>query len=188
MMMHHDGQPLWTRRALRPAQPGRFLRRAGAVDLQVTILTPSVGSKGYEQPFATALVLEPGRRPAGRGLPLRRQPLHRHQRRPSVAQAAQHARQLRRFYNPLNLLLALPRFDKVWADRVVFQLLGMVGLAKSIYQCAAGCGGCGRADRTLRSDAAPQVPDGGSRQRERGACRTVPRSSFRCCIVTSLAE
>jgi hypothetical protein len=28
----------------------------------------------------------------------------------------------------------LPRFDKVWADRVVFQLLGMVGLAKSIYQ------------------------------------------------------
>ena len=38
------------------------------------------------------------------------------------------------FYNPLNLLLALPRFDKVWADRVVFQLLGMVGLAKSIYQ------------------------------------------------------
>ena len=38
------------------------------------------------------------------------------------------------FYNPLNLLLALPRFDKVWADRIVFQLLGMVGLVKSIYQ------------------------------------------------------
>ncbi|MGA2069493.1 MAG: hypothetical protein ABSG86_31365 [Thermoguttaceae bacterium] len=41
------------------------------------------------------------------------------------------------FYNPLNLLLALPRFDKVRANRVVFQLLGMVGLAKSIYQSRA---------------------------------------------------
>ena len=38
------------------------------------------------------------------------------------------------FYNPLNLLLALPRLDKVWADRVMFQLLGMVGLAKSVLR------------------------------------------------------
>jgi hypothetical protein len=38
------------------------------------------------------------------------------------------------FYNPINLLLALPRLDRVWADRVMFQLLGMIGLAKSICQ------------------------------------------------------
>jgi hypothetical protein len=38
------------------------------------------------------------------------------------------------FYNPLNLLLALPRFDKVWADRIMFQMLGMIGLVKSLYQ------------------------------------------------------
>jgi hypothetical protein len=38
------------------------------------------------------------------------------------------------FYNPLNLLLALPRFDKVWFERILFQLLGMFGVAKSIYR------------------------------------------------------
>jgi hypothetical protein len=38
------------------------------------------------------------------------------------------------FYNPINLLLALPRFDKVWADRIMYQMLGMIGLVKSLYQ------------------------------------------------------
>ena len=38
------------------------------------------------------------------------------------------------FYYPLNLLLAFPRFDEVWTDRVVLQMLGRVGLAKSICQ------------------------------------------------------
>lgn len=42
-------------------------------------------------------------------------------------------------YNPLHLLLAVPRFDKVRfdkvrAERIAFQLLGMSGVAKSIYQ------------------------------------------------------
>ena len=53
------------------------------------------------------------------------------------------------FYNPLNLLLALPRFDKVWADRVLFQLLGMVGLAKSIYQSRLAQAADYRADREI---------------------------------------
>ena len=135
MMMHHDGQPLWTWRGLYGLlNQVRFLWRAGAPTCQVTLLTPWVGSKGYEQPFRDGLVLS---RAGG-------QPIEQYQYDGNHCLATSDAHPWRRqinmlvsyaaFYNPLNLLLALPRFDKVWADRVVFQLLGMVGLAKSIYQ------------------------------------------------------
>jgi len=135
MMMHHDGQPLWTWRGLYGLlNQVRFLRRAGAASCQVTLLTPWVGSQGYEQPFYDGLVLSK----AG-GLPIEQYQydgnhclatVDAHPWRRQVNMLAGYAA----FYNPLNLLLALPRFDKVWADRIVFQLLGMVGLARSIYQ------------------------------------------------------
>jgi hypothetical protein len=35
------------------------------------------------------------------------------------------------FYNPVNLVRALPRIDKLWAERIVMQVYGMFGLAKS---------------------------------------------------------
>ena len=135
MMMHHDGQPLWTWRGLYGLlNQVRFLWRAGAASCQVTLLTPGVGSRGYEQPFRDGLVLSK----AGG------QPIEQYQYDGNHCLATSDAHPWRRqinmllsyasFYNPLNLVLALPRFDKVWADRVVFQLLGMVGLAKSIYQ------------------------------------------------------
>ena len=135
MMMHHDGQPLWTWRGLYGLlNQVRFLRRAGAATCQVTLLTPWVGSKGYEQPFRDGLVLSK----AGG------QPIEQYQYDGNHCLATSDAHPWRRqfnmlasyaaFYNPLNLLLALPRFDKVWADRIMFQLLGMVGLARSIYQ------------------------------------------------------
>ncbi len=142
MMMHHDGQPLWTWRGLYGLlNQVRFLWRAGAATCQVTLLTPWVGSQGYEQPFRDGLVLSK----AGG------QPIEEYQYDGNHCLATSDAHPWRRqinmlvsyaaFYNPLNLLLALPRFDKVWADRVVFQLLGMVGLAKSIYQSRGWLGG-----------------------------------------------
>ncbi len=135
MMMHHDGQPLWTLRSLYGLlNQVRFLWRAGAASCQVTLLTPWVGSRGYEQPFRDGLVLSK----AGG------QPIEDYQYDGNHCLATNDAHPWRRqinmlvsyaaFYNPLNLLLALPRFDKVWRDRIVFQLLGMVGVAKSIYQ------------------------------------------------------
>ena len=58
MMMHHDGQPLWTWRGLYGLlNQVRFLWKAGAPTCQVTLLTPWVGSQGYEQPFRDGLVL-----------------------------------------------------------------------------------------------------------------------------------
>src|SRR5262249_54062217 len=58
MMMHHDGQPLASRGSLYGLlNQVNFLRRAGSVSVQVTILTPSVGSKGYEEPYAKGMVI-----------------------------------------------------------------------------------------------------------------------------------
>ena len=59
MMMHHDSQPLYT--------PGssygllnqvRLLRKAGAVDMQVLMLTPAVGSRQYDEAFESGLVFD----------------------------------------------------------------------------------------------------------------------------------
>lgn len=134
MMMHHDGQPLWTWRGLYGLiNQVRFLWRAGAPTCQVTLLTPWVGSNGYEQPFRDGLVL--GK--AGG------QPIEDYQYDGNHCLATSDAYPWRRqinllasyvsFYNPLNLLMALPRFDKVWVERILFQVLGMFGVAKSIY-------------------------------------------------------
>ena len=99
----------------------------------MTLLTPWVGSRGYEQPFHDGLVLS---KAGGR-------PIEDYQFDGNHCLATSDAHPWRRqinmlasyaaFYNPLNLLLALPRFDEVWGDRIVFQLLGMFGLAKSAY-------------------------------------------------------
>ena len=59
MMMHHDAQPLYTRG--RPAgllNQISLLRKAGAVSLQVLMLTPSAGSKNYEKPYTSGMVYQ----------------------------------------------------------------------------------------------------------------------------------
>src|ERR1700732_1273568 len=59
MMMHHDGQPLSSRGNLYGLlNQVNFLRQSGSVSVQVTILTPSVGSKGYEEPYEKGMVIE----------------------------------------------------------------------------------------------------------------------------------
>ena len=135
MMMHHDGQPLFTWRSLYGLvnQVG-FLRRAGAVTCQVTLLTPSVGSRGYEQAFRDGLVLE-----SAHGEPVEE---YQYDGNHLVATADPHPwrRQVNlllgylSFYNPVNLVRALPKIDKLWAERIVLQFYGMFGLAKSVVQ------------------------------------------------------
>ena len=79
MMMHHDGQPLASRGNLYGLlNQVNFLRKSGSVSVQVTILTPSVGSKGYEEPYEKGMVIDEAGDHKVRGLPVRRQPLHRH--------------------------------------------------------------------------------------------------------------
>ena len=57
MLMHHDGQPLYTRGSpYGLLNQVRFLQRCGAQSLQVTMLTPAVGTRGYEANFERGLV------------------------------------------------------------------------------------------------------------------------------------
>jgi radical SAM superfamily enzyme YgiQ (UPF0313 family) len=134
MMMHHDGQPLISRGNLYGLlNQVNFLRRAGAVSVQVTILTPSVGSKGYEEPYEKGMVLER----AGQQVvedrhfdgnhciaTLDPQPW-RKQLNLYLAYAS--------FYNPLNFVRTILNWkDPVWGMRTLYQAYGMAGFVKSV--------------------------------------------------------
>src|SRR5437879_8800908 len=59
MMMHHDSQPLYSRKGpYGLLNQIRLLRKAGAVSLQVLMITPSAGTKLYEQTFTGGQVID----------------------------------------------------------------------------------------------------------------------------------
>ena len=135
MMMHHDGQPLWSWRNLYGLlNQVRFLRRAGAVSMQVTILTPSIGSKGYEDPFRNQLVMS---RVGG-------VPIEDFQYDGNYCIATEDPHPWRKqlnmflayasFYNPVNFLKTSLKIDSLWAYRVTYQLYGMMGVVRSLNQ------------------------------------------------------
>ncbi|MDQ3440095.1 MAG: radical SAM protein, partial [Planctomycetota bacterium] len=134
MMMHHDTQPLYS--------PGtnygllnqiKLLRKAGAVSLQVLMMTPSAGTKLYEGTFTDGLVLK---NVGGREV------------RPYMYDgnyviASKHARPWRKqlnmltgylyFYNPLWFLIAAIRHKtKVGGKPAWMQIVGMMGLIQTI--------------------------------------------------------
>ncbi|GAB4135952.1 B12-binding domain-containing radical SAM protein [Thermopirellula anaerolimosa] len=134
MMMHHDKQPLWSWRSLQGIlNQVNFLFKTGAITCQVTMLTPSVGSKGYEQPYQDGIVLK-----SAAGVPV--EDFHYDG---NHAIATGHASPLRRqlnmiaaylaFYNPINLVRSLPKWDPLWKERIATQLWGMYGVAKSMW-------------------------------------------------------
>ncbi len=133
MMMHHDGQPLYSRGNLYGLlNQARFLRRAGAFSFQVTFLTPSIGSKGYEQPFADRMVFESvgsakieDRHYDGNHC------IATHDHRPwrkqlnmLLAYAC--------FYNPVGLLRDFFRFDSLWQFRMIHQVFGNLRLIMTL--------------------------------------------------------
>jgi radical SAM superfamily enzyme YgiQ (UPF0313 family) len=134
MMMHHDGQPLRSKGNLYGLlNQVRFLRKAGSVSVQVTILTPSVGSKGYEESYEKGMVIEQ----AGE------KKLEDYQYDGNHCIATEDPRPWRKqfnvwmayfaFYNPLNFLRALTRWkDPLWDVRVLWQVYGNIGLVRSI--------------------------------------------------------
>jgi radical SAM superfamily enzyme YgiQ (UPF0313 family) len=136
MMMHHDGQPLRSKGNLYGLlNQVRYLRRAGSVSVQVTILTPSVGSKGYEELYEKGLVLEQ----AG----AHKVEDYQYDGNHCVATEDPHPwrKQLNiylayaSFYNPLNLVRAVARWkDPLWHYRVLYQVYGMAGLVKSFLK------------------------------------------------------
>jgi radical SAM superfamily enzyme YgiQ (UPF0313 family) len=136
MMMHHDGQPLASRHNLYGLlNQVNFLRKSGSVSVQVTILTPSVGSKGYEESYESGMVIEK----AGN------HQVEDYQYDGNHCIATNDPRPWRKqfnlymayasFYNPVNFVRAIANWkDPVWSYRVMYQAYGMAGLVRSVAQ------------------------------------------------------
>ena len=134
MMMHHDGQPLASKGNLYGLlNQVNFLRSSGSVSVQVTILIPSVGSKGYEEPYETGMVIE-----EANGKKLED---HHYDGNHCIATHDPHPwrKQMNiylaylSFYNPLNFVRAVVKWkDPLWTYRVMYQVYGFVGVLRSI--------------------------------------------------------
>jgi radical SAM superfamily enzyme YgiQ (UPF0313 family) len=134
MMMHHDAQPLYTRGSpYGLLNQVRLLRKAGAISLQVLMITPATGSKLYDETFTSGLTYESvgGRR------------VEPHMLDANYVVASKHDRPWQKqfnimlaylyFYNPLRFLKALvrPKSNVYFAD-AVWQVVGMWGLTHTI--------------------------------------------------------
>jgi radical SAM superfamily enzyme YgiQ (UPF0313 family) len=134
MMMHHDSQPLYSHGSnYGLLNQIDLLRRAGAVSMQVLMMTPSVGTKLYEPTFTDGLVIASA---GGK----RTEP---YMFDGNYVVASKHARPWRKqlnlltgylwFYNPIWLIVALiRRKTRVGLKPAGMQVLGMFGLCQSI--------------------------------------------------------
>ncbi|HKQ47103.1 MAG TPA: radical SAM protein [Phycisphaerae bacterium] len=134
MMIHHDSQPLYTRGSpYGLINQARLLRGAGAISLQVSMMTPSNGSKGYGEMFAAGLVFESV---AGKEI-------EQHLLDGNHVVASGHEKPWRKqlnilaaylyFYNPVRFLIALVRpRSRLYFAEAYMQLIGMWGLTQTI--------------------------------------------------------
>jgi len=134
MMMHHDNQPLYTRgRPYGLINQVRLLRKAGAVNLQVLMITPATGSKDYEETYTSGLAYESvgGRK------------VEPHMIDGNYVVASEHPQPWRKqlniiliylyFFNPLRFLYALVRpKSRLYLVDPIIQLIGMRGLAQTV--------------------------------------------------------
>lgn len=130
MMMFHDGQPFYTPGSLYGiANQVDFLRKAGAVTVQVTIHTPAVGTREYEKTFQENKVLERvgTLNTRGAGFYSGNYVLI-DGKTPMWQKQLEHLLAYFRFYNPLNLWRsARDDGSPLRWYRVGFQLAGMWG-------------------------------------------------------------
>ncbi len=134
MMMHHDSQPLYT-----PGRPyglvnqAAMLRKAGAISLQVLMITPATGSKIYEETYESGMVFEQ----------VGARKVETYMLDGNYVVASTHPQPWRKqlnimaaylfFYNPIRFLIALfaPKSNLYLADAGM-QIIGMFGLAQTI--------------------------------------------------------
>jgi radical SAM superfamily enzyme YgiQ (UPF0313 family) len=172
MLMHHDGQPLYSPgSAYGLLNQVRLLRKAGAIGLQVLMMTPAAGSKQYEEAFTSGLVYDSagGRR------------VEPHMYDANYVIASGEAKPWRKqvnillaylyFYNPLRLLIALvrPRSSLYLVD-VGMQAIGMYGLAQTIRRTF------GWALRLMRGNIRLKTAPPAARVLIRGHLRSFPHS------------
>jgi len=139
MMMHHDSQPLLSRKGhYGLLNQISLLRKAGAVSLQVLMITPSPGTRLYEETFAGGQVFESV---AGK-------PVEPHMCDGNYVVASLHPQPWKKqlnllaaylwFYNPIWFLAALLRKKSpVGYKPAGMQLVGMAGLLHTIRRTAS---------------------------------------------------
>jgi hypothetical protein len=168
MMMHHDGQPLYTPGKLYGLlNQVRQLRKAGAISLQVLMMTPATGSRSYLEAFASGLVYDSvdGKR------------VEPHMLDANYVVASDDARPWRKqlnimaaylyFYNPLRFLWALvrPKSRLYFADAIM-QVIGMWGTVHTVRRTLGWAVRLMRGRITRRNEAPHNLmpmraPDGG---------------------------
>jgi radical SAM superfamily enzyme YgiQ (UPF0313 family) len=134
MMMHHDTQPLYSRKGnYGLLNQVKLLRKAGAVSLQVLMLTPSAGTKLYEGTFTQGMVID--------RVGSRRVDPHMYDGNYVVASALKRPwrKQLNMltaylyFYNPVWLAAMLIRKKtKVSHKAAGMQIVGMLGVMQTV--------------------------------------------------------
>ena len=134
MMMHHDTQPLYSRRSnYGLLNQVEVLRRAGAASMQILMLTPAVGSKLLESTYTSGQVFKSA---GGRAVP-------RHMHDGNYVVASNHKRPWQKqltmlagyvyFYNPVWLIVALIRDKTPLSKKPAYmQIIGMLGLVMTI--------------------------------------------------------
>jgi len=136
MMMHHDSQPLYSRGSnYGLLNQIELLRKAGAVSLQVLMLTPAVGSKLLESTYTSGQVFKSvGGRAVRPYMCDGNYVVASNHRRPWQKQLAMLAGYLY-FYNPVWLVVALIR-DKTPVSKkpAYLQIFGMMGLVMTIVR------------------------------------------------------
>ena len=136
MMMHHDSQPLYT--------PGsnygllnqiELLRKAGAVSMQVLMLTPAVGSKLLESTYTSGQVFKSvGGRAVRPHMCDGNYVVASNHKRPWQKQLTMLAGYLY-FYNPVWLVVALIRDQTPVSKKPAYmQIVGMMGLVMTIFR------------------------------------------------------
>lgn len=136
MMIHHDGQPLYTPKSLYGLlNQVRFLRKAGAMSVQISVLTPSPGTIFYEKPFEEKMIFERvgGRRveePQWDGMHVIASKLAKPWRQQMHLLAGYAS-----FYNPWNFVKAFFRRDfRIGGTDAALQVIGMTALAKTAIE------------------------------------------------------
>ena len=161
MMMHHDSQPLYSRGSnYGLLNQVELLRRAGAVSMQILMLTPAVGSKLLESTYASGQVFESA---GGRAV-------RPHMRDGNYVIASNHKRPWQKqltmlagylyFYNPVWLVIALIRTGTPVRKKPAYlQIFGNLGLVMTIARTSGWVVRLmlGRIVRTTRSPCS-QIP------------------------------
>lgn len=136
MMVHHDKQPLLSRGNLSGLMNQVvFLRQAGAVSMQITMLTPSVGSPSCEKVYLDKLVFDSvGGRPVKHWQIDGNHVVATRSKSPWLVQLRMLAGYLT-FYNPLNFLWSLIKPSRrLFLIEAGVQLVGMYALARTAVE------------------------------------------------------